>query len=59
MEITVKIIEDMVKTFADELRKEGLDGGEIVGKAGDYLPQLQRIGGLAFQRWASFLEGRG
>lgn len=57
MEVTEGIIKEMVKTFADELQKAGIDGREIVEKERDYLPRLQKIGGLVFQRWASLLKG--
>lgn len=53
MEMTERIIEDMVKTFTDELQEAGVDGREIVGRVGDYLPDLQKIGETVFQRWAS------
>ncbi len=56
MEVTEKIIRDMVGTFADELQREGIDGQEIVRKIKVYLPSLQRIGRAVFHRWASLLE---
>ena len=58
MEITERMIKDMVKTFRDELQEIGTVGREIVEKAKDHLPQLQRIGGLVFQRWAGLVESR-
>ncbi|MGH7273832.1 MAG: type 1 glutamine amidotransferase [Nitrospiria bacterium] len=59
MEITERMIKDMVKTFRDELQEAGIDGREIIEKAKDPLPQLQRIGGLVFQRWANLVASRG
>ncbi len=56
MEVTEKIIEEMVDTFADELQEAGVDGQEIVGKLKDHLPELQRIGSLVFRRWARLVE---
>lgn len=56
MEVTEQIIGDMVAGFADELQGAGVDGRAILGKAGDYLPRLQGIGGLVFQRWADLLR---
>lgn len=56
MEVTERIIGDMVKTFADELQAAGVDGHAIVTKAQDYLPHLQGIGRLVFQRWTSLIN---
>jgi len=58
MEITERMIKDMVKTFRDELQEAGIDGREIIEKAEDHLPQLQNIGGLVFLRWAGLVESR-
>jgi len=58
MEVTERIIQDMVEGFRDELREVGINGSEIVGKASKYLPRLQRIGGFVFQRWANLVVGR-
>ena len=52
MEITGKIIGDMVATFADELRQENLDGQEILARADENLPALQHRGRTFFQAWA-------
>ena len=49
MEITGKIIGDMVATFADELRQENLDGQEILARADENLPALQHRGRTFFQ----------
>ena len=40
MEITKKIIRDMIVTFVDELRQENLDGQEILAQADEYLGSL-------------------
>ncbi len=56
MEVTRKIIEEMVDTFADELQEAGVDGQGIVGKIKDHLPELQKIGSLVFRRWARLVE---
>lgn len=50
------IIEDMVATFDDELREAGIDGRTIRDRAGNHLPQLQRIGRIVFDRWAKLIE---
>lgn len=56
VEVTEKLIQDMVETFADELREARVEGREILGKAGRFMPQLQKIGASVFRRWASFIE---
>ncbi|OGP27479.1 MAG: hypothetical protein A2038_02990 [Deltaproteobacteria bacterium GWA2_57_13] len=56
MEITPTIIREMVETFDGELREAKVDGAEILRKAPDYLPRLQAIGSLVFQRWASLVK---
>ncbi|MBI4488477.1 MAG: gamma-glutamyl-gamma-aminobutyrate hydrolase family protein [Deltaproteobacteria bacterium] len=58
MEVTEKIIGQMVETFTDELIEEDIDGDEIVRQEKDYLPSLQRIGEQVFGRWASLVKGR-
>lgn len=58
MEVTEKIIGQMVETFTDELIEEDIDGDEIVRKEKDCLPSLQRIGEQVFGRWASLVKGR-
>jgi GMP synthase (glutamine-hydrolysing) len=57
MEITERIIQDMVEGFRDELQAAGVDGNAIIGKASKYLPRLQRIGGFVFQRWVDLVVG--
>jgi len=57
LEATHKIVEDMVCGFAGELDEEKVDGAEIIAKTRKHLPQLQRLGGPVFQRWASLIEG--
>ena len=56
MEVTEKIIEGMVQTFADELQQEAMDGRQIVDGAGDFLPALKGIGKIVFGRWASLVR---
>lgn len=56
IETTEKIIEEMVKTFDDELRAIGMDGLEVIGKAKEHLPRLRGIGRIVFQRWAHFVK---
>lgn len=57
MEVTPTIIRDMVENFSDELREAEIDSAEILRTAPEYLPPLQAIGRLVFQRWASLVEG--
>lgn len=55
MEVTGRIVAEMVQTFSDELRQESIDGREIIGKARDYLPNLHEIGKSVFGRWVSLV----
>lgn len=55
MEVTAEMVEAMVDTFQDELRQEGIDGRDLITKAGDYLSQLQQIGASVYRRWAALL----
>lgn len=55
MEVTQKIIGEMVETFSEELKECRIDRREIVGKVDDHLPRLQKIGGVVFERWAKFI----
>ncbi|RMG46755.1 MAG: hypothetical protein D6723_16810 [Acidobacteria bacterium] len=58
MEVTEEIIHNMVNTFADELREVGIDGSEIIERAKEYLPLLQRVGRHVFMRWANLVSER-
>jgi len=58
MEVTERIIKEMVKTFQDELRSEGLDGLGIVQQARMHLPRLTGIGKSVFTRWAGLVGNR-
>ena len=58
VEVTKPMIQNWVKAFAEGLRGARIDGDEIVRKADEHLPQLQRIGGVVVQRWASLIERR-
>jgi GMP synthase (glutamine-hydrolysing) len=58
MEVTERIIRDMVEGFRDELQAADADGSQIIGKISKYLPRLQRIGEFVFQRWADLILGR-
>jgi len=59
MEVTKEIIENMVKTFADELQETSIDGSDIIKRTKDYLSDLQKIGRVVFQRWVSLQEKGG
>lgn len=56
LEVTRKIIEEMVKTFADELQDAGVEGSEIIEKAKDHLPPVQSIGRTVFHRWVDLVK---
>ena len=56
MEVTEKIIGNMVKKFSGELEAENITASSIIAKSKDHLQQLQTIGGRVFGRWVKLLE---
>lgn len=56
MEVTEKIIKNMVTEFSGELDTENISAASITEKTKQYLPALQSIGGRVFRRWAKLLE---
>ncbi len=56
MEVTEKIIQNMVKEFSGELDEENIAAGSIIEKTRDFLPALQTVGGRVFRRWAKSLK---
>jgi GMP synthase (glutamine-hydrolysing) len=56
MEVTEKIIKDMVATFRSELGEEKISGAALIRKAGDHLQRLTCIGKRVFQRWAGLVR---
>ena len=56
LEVTEKLIRNMVKEFSRELDEENIAAGSIVEKTGDFLPALQTVGGRVFGRWAKMLK---
>ena len=52
MEVTGKIVHDLVATFAPELVAEGVDGQQIIAAAADHLVHLQQLGRTVFEAWA-------
>lgn len=55
MEVTEKIVGDMVSSFADELQQQNLDGPEIIAQARQHLPELEHRGRAFFQAWAAMV----
>ena len=53
MEVTEKIVQDMVSSFADELAHEGLDGQEILDEIHQQIHGLQSIGRTVYQNRAT------
>jgi len=39
-----------------ELREAGVSGDDILARAGEHLPPLQRIGRGVFDRWTALLQ---
>ena len=56
MEVTEKIIKNMVAEFQDELEEQCITAGSIIQKTRDYLSELQTVGGKVFRRWAKSLK---
>lgn len=59
MEVTERIVHDMVIAFEDELASEGLEGAAVLEDMGEHLSHLQHVGRAAYQAWAglALLEG--
>ena len=56
IEVTQKIISDLLRDCSDELRQAAINGSEILTKASEYLPQLQTPGQSVFGRWATLVD---
>jgi GMP synthase (glutamine-hydrolysing) len=56
MEVTEKIIKNMVAEFQDELEEQCITAGSIIQKTRDYLSALQTVGGRVFRRWVKLLN---
>ncbi len=59
MEVTKEILQDMVSEFPQELNEAGVDGRGLVDQATNYMPRLQAIGKLVFERWAILATASG
>ncbi len=58
LEVTGSMIAGMVATFADELRRAGVDGAAILAGAREHLTTMQRAGDKVFAGWAAKLAAR-
>lgn len=57
MEVSAKLIRQMVRTFQAELEGTGVDGNRITRDIEQYLLPLQQdVGKLVFERWAGLLR---
>jgi GMP synthase (glutamine-hydrolysing) len=56
LEVTEKMIKNMVNEFSGELEVENITAESIIAKTKDYLPELQTIGGRIFGRWVKLLK---
>jgi len=56
MEVTEKIIKNMVVEFQNELEEQHITAGSIIQKTSKNLSELQTIGGKVFRRWVKSLE---
>ncbi len=52
LEMTPDTLEAMARTFASELKEEGIESEEIVRRGHECLPDLKKIGNSVFERWA-------
>lgn len=55
LEVTERIVQEMVEAFADELEEARIDGRQMIRKASEHLPRLHRIGDVVFRRWANLV----
>ncbi|MEJ2102154.1 MAG: type 1 glutamine amidotransferase [Desulfobacterales bacterium] len=56
MEVTEKIIGNMVKEFRGELDAESITAESIIATSKGHLEELQTIGGRVFGRWVKLLD---
>jgi GMP synthase (glutamine-hydrolysing) len=56
MEVTEKIIQNMVKEFSGELDEENIGARTIIQRTRDHHPKLQAIGTKVFRRWAKLIK---
>ena len=56
MEVTDKIIQNMVKEFSGELEAEHIVAETIIQQTRDHLSNLQAIGAKVFRRWAKLIK---
>jgi len=56
MEVTPKIIQQLVKAFPGELREAGVDRATLSQKTSGHVLPLQRIGRRVFGRWVDLLK---
>ncbi len=55
MEVTPPMIREWVSVFAEELKKEGLNGSDIERQTGKNQPPLQKLGASVYSDWAGLL----
>jgi GMP synthase (glutamine-hydrolysing) len=56
MEVTEKIIKNMVSEFEDELNAEAIAAESIIQNTKENLPELQAVGDKVFGRWVKLLK---
>jgi GMP synthase (glutamine-hydrolysing) len=56
-EISGERLSRMVSEFREDLKRVGVDGDSFVARAPEYLPELGKIGGTIFSRWAAPIQG--
>jgi GMP synthase (glutamine-hydrolysing) len=56
LEVTKEVIRGMATAFEGELSEVDLDAAQVLAEGSTYLPSLEVMGGLVFDRWASHLS---
>ena len=57
LEVTSEMVADMMQAFANELRKEGLDGPTIRQAATHHTSKTQHVAKAVFGQWADQVHG--
>jgi GMP synthase (glutamine-hydrolysing) len=55
LEVTEKVVADMLATFADEVRAAGLDGDALIAETNRRLIDLHHVGRPVFEAWAGLV----
>jgi len=56
LEVTQEMIDQMVNTFAGELREARVEADRVIRETQVHLSDLHRVGHVVFNRWTGLLE---